>query len=439
VGIARGNFPYLAASVRRLVSLLPDRPAFQHRSRERGSGLAAHIDQTVALLSTAVENVEAEYSKAETDQERERKLTKLRLYAGSALLLHRALPWVEDAVEPSLELGALYFIEEMGESLLEERADVIATRSGEYSTEQQPFSDEKAKLQDGERRTVILNFPALEDRSFPLLPLFAHELGHTVVTKYELLDTALGRAEEDEHFAAGVSLAAERLKANMEINSVRARLLVDERLRYWLTELLCDQIAIQHLGPSYLLAFVTYVGALTWDTVGAQHPPTTHRVRHLLRWVEKSGWSPVLADRMPQASDWLDAVAETKPRLPPDSGMSSLIDALHIAHPYVAGTITDHLGDNVLDVAFYIHQAEELDAQLAADVIPVQGTNGTTFDRRAIILSGWFSIYRDALAQTKTSDGSAALVGALQNAQTHQFFTKALEISRVADLWEKVE
>ncbi len=435
------DFPFLVESARRFIALLANRPAFDAKSGERGSALVQHIEHTTSGLESQIDGVQAKFEAATSPLEKSVALKHLRLLTGYAHFMRRALPWLEDAKNPPLELGALYFIDHLSEAMLKEVADVVPTSATEYSTEQQPFAPLFPKLglgpAPGALRPIILNFPALEAGSFPLLPLFAHEIGHTVVTKDRLTTKALERAQLNPEFNKLVESSKKTLEIAEGLTEERASLIMDERLSYWTIELLCDQLAVQHLGASYLLAFSVYLVPLTWNAPGPRHPPTTFRISHLLRWVEGTPWEDLLTNRMPASYAWLKEVAAA-PRQKPAAPISILLDALDVAQPDFAATVSESLGKNVYSAHDYLAESRHLDDQLRYEVLPVQHpSKKTPFDPRAILVSGWLTLHEEAAKADPAGETPSTLCRTLAATDSHPFFTKAIELSRVLGIWEK--
>lgn len=439
---AAGDFPFLAESARRFVAILAARPAFEGDEGERGSALIEHIDYTTAGLKSRVDEIDHQFHSASSDLERAEAFKKLRLVAGYAHFMRKALPWVEDASDPPLELGALYFIDELSERMLGEVADIVPTRSSEYSTEQQPFRplfpDLNISPDPAARRPIILNFPALEAKSFPLLPLFGHEIGHTLVSKRGLLKTAISKSRADPKFTVALEASKAALRQVPNITRYRAELVIEERLEHWTTELLCDQLAMQYLGPSYLLAFGAYVLPLNWNAPGPNHPPTTFRIAHLLKWVSDAPWETLLQKRMPVSFEWLKQVAQSTEGHEP--ALARLFDALNLAQPILAAVVSDSLSENVYPPEAYFDLSPHLEEQLQHEVLPVQHpVTREAFDPRAILISGWLSLYDEAVKSSEEGETAATLCRALSMTESNAFFTKALELSRVLQVWRETQ
>jgi hypothetical protein len=50
-------------------------------------------------------------------------------------------------------------------------------------------------------------------------------------------------------------------------------------LRDWIEELLCDHLAIEAAGPSFMWSFALFVLPLGYGEPGEEHPPNTVRMR----------------------------------------------------------------------------------------------------------------------------------------------------------------
>ena len=189
-----GDFRFLLESAQRFLRLLSENPTPTPRPEHRGSALADHVSATAQGVQNRLRQIDADLAAANNDNDRLEAIKQARLLAGYAHFMQRALPWLKDAVQPPLDLGALYLIDEMAFAIIDERPDSVPTTTDEYSTETWPFEPLFSELRlsvGAGPLPIVLNLPALEARSFLLLALFGHELGHTAVRKHDLVDAAL--------------------------------------------------------------------------------------------------------------------------------------------------------------------------------------------------------------------------------------------------------
>jgi hypothetical protein len=428
------DFAFLVASAKRFLALLSSGDTPTPRANQRGSALAEHVSETARGVVSRLEAVQHEFETAIDEDDRLEAIKQARLLAGYAHFMQRALPWLNDAVDSPLDLGALYFIDEMASVMIGERADAVPTGSDEYSTETWPFEPlfPELRLSVGAGPLpIILNLPAVENRSCLLLPLFGHELGHTAIRKHGLIDAALAPLRKDAAFQHRLNTARDELARIQGFSKRRARLIIEDRLEDWSEELICDQLAIQYSGPSFLLAFATYLIALGWNEPGPLHPPTTTRIAHLLHWLDDEAWSPLVDAKMPASMQWIRS-AGAAPRRPGHGPVIYfLLDAIEQARPAISAAASTLLGDNVFEFADYNAVARQLDDLLADEVLPVQDPETTDpIDRRAILLAGWLSIYGQV-----GIDSPDSLCLALQQQDSQDFFMKALEMSAVLSNW----
>ena len=189
---------------------------------------------------------------------------------------------------------------------------------------------------------------------------------------------------------------------------------------------------MQHIGPPFLLAFSTYLVALGWSEPGPLHPPTTTRISHLLDWLDDQAWSPLIDGEMPSALAWIREAGAAARRAGLGPVLYFLLDAIEEAIPNITATASTHLGDKVFEFADYNGVAGELEELLADEVLPVQSPSSQApIDRRAILLAGWLSIYRQ-----QDGDSPQHLCRALTEAESQEFFMKALEMSAVLANWQ---
>lgn len=427
------EFRFLNESAKRFVGLLA-RSLFEAPRRDhRGSALSRHIEATAKGVLAKLDETADEYRAAADDRDRDAAITKARLLGSYARFMHRSLPWLEDARRSPLDLGALYFVDELAVRLLGERADVVPTRSDEYSTERWPFEPifPALGLTVGDGPVpIIINVPALELRTYLLLPLFAHELGHTVVWRGDLLSKALAPLRASSGYDKRFEAARDDFAAKSSFSQQRARLVINQRLEYWIEELLCDQIALQHLGPSFLLAFATYVISLGWNEPGERHPPATLRVAHLNRWLHRVGWESHLQSKLPTIASWLSAVGQTSRQAGQGEALTFILDTLDGVCDDLADEVSAALGDEVYVPGAFEAEERTIAELLEFEILPVQDSRTrAAFDRRAIMYSSWLSII------TEVGEAVENLPRALEQVESQEFFTKALEMSCLLHNW----
>lgn len=425
------EFGFLAASVRRSVDLLrayPQKSAI--KTDERGSALCEHIEYTLAGIEAKLDDAGNNFPTA-TATEKAEYVKRARLLNSLARFMHRSVPWVSEAATPSLALGALYFIDELGERICGARLDAVPNAADDFSTERWPFQRLLKVLglpvQSGPR-PVVLNFPRLESASHLLLPIYAHEVAHTAVWETTILQDVIDAHSSDATFAAAFNSARDDIANSVGISQREAGFILAWRLNSWTTEMLCDQLAIQALGPSYLYAFASFLLSDSWDEPGERHPPTCVRIAHLLDYLTDSSWSAAIDAKVPNISSWLSTQVAATTGKRPDAATTFLLEALVQMGPTIRAHTSTQLGASVYLPSDFLPHAAVVAELAEYDTLPAQLHDGAPIDRRAIILSAWLSVL-------EADDQAETLANALGDVRTQAFFAKAIEMSALLAAW----
>jgi hypothetical protein len=426
------EFAFLAAAVRRSVDLLRTHPHCSDiRSDERGSALLSHVEHTLTGIDAKLDDALGNYPGA-ADTEKAEYIKQARLLNSYARFMHKAVPWISAAAHPPLTLGALYFIDEVGQSICGTRTDAIPTPGIDFSTEWWPFRVLLPALgltaQSGPT-PVVLNYPELESLSHLLLPLYGHELGHTAVEANQLVRRVLDAHSTDSELSSEFNKARDAVAKAAGQTQREAGISLSWRLDWWITEMLCDQLAIQTLGPSFLYAFSSFLLGDAWDDPGERHPPTCMRVAHLIKYLEKSSWLAELRSRTPTTVGWLvDDVAGTPPK-PNDEATVFLLYALGRVQDTIRTETTAYLGPRVYTTTDFDSEIGDITELTEHDALPAQLPTGEAVDRRTTMLAAWLSVLESA-------DSSDMLASAPADIQTQAFFAKAIEMSALLAAWK---
>ncbi len=426
------EFKFLAAAARRSVDLL--RTHLQGatiRDAERGSGLSSHIENTLVGIDTKLGEAVQSFDGA-TDTEKIEYIKQVRLLNPYARYMHKAVPWISAAAHPPLTLGALYFIDELGERICGDKPDAITNPDAEFSTVWGPFDIISSRLglsTPGGATPIVLNFPELETSSHLLLPLYGHELGHTAVDANGLVQKVLDAHTGDDEFDAAFVKTRDTVAASTGQTPRAASIALGERLDWWITELLCDQLAVQALGPSFLYAFCSFLLGEAWNESGKRHPPTCVRVSHLVGYLDESGWSPAIHGRTPTIHKWLaNDVAATPPKAG-DAIDSFLLYAIGRMQNAIRTETAAYLGPKVYDTAGFDSEIAAIEDLTGCNTLPAQSPGGDPVNRRTIILAAWLSILESA-------DHPQTLASATEDIRSQAFFAKAIEMSALLEAWK---
>lgn len=426
------EFWFLAAAVRRSVDLLRTHPHCGHiRDGERGSALLEHVKCTLTGIDDKLADALQSYDDA-TNTEKVEYVKRARLLNSYARFMHKSVPWISAAAHPSLSLGALYFIDEVGELVCGSRMDAIPVAGADFSTEWWPFRALLEALglsaQPGPT-PIVLNFPELETLSHFLLPLYGHELGHTTVEANDLVKSVLDAHAEDKDLSRAFNKTRDLMAQSGGQTKREAEISLSWRLHWWITEMICDQLAIQALGPSFLFAFSSFLLGDAWDEPGERHPPTCLRIAHLTSYMEQSDWAAEMRDRAPVTMDWLDGhVAKTNPKSS-DDATTFLLYAIGRMREAIRTETAAYLATRTYITSDFAGEIAKIVELTENDALPAQLPNGEAVDRRTTMLAGWLSILEPA-------DHPDTLATAPADNQTQAFFAKAIEMSAVLSAWK---
>src|SRR5579862_475277 len=159
------------------------------------------------------------------------------------------------------------------------------------------------------RRPVVFNVPLLDPSNAFLSPILVHEATHTYLRVSGLLaDLRTVMPTEVEELARAYSAAGQGAWPHRIFEN-------------WLSELVCDCMALLITGPSFPLA-LSALGAAT-DAVPQSdtHPFLSDRLAFMWAHMSTNGWASVFAE-FPGIADWFATIADG------DSELSTLESTL---------------------------------------------------------------------------------------------------------------
>jgi len=347
---------------------------------------------------------------------------------------HAALPWLAATRTPNVNLGSLYVTEECARILVGTNVDLVVVPDPEfmYSTTSWPFSavvnTTSGFTPTNTRRPIVLNYPLSDADRLLLHPIFAHELGHASVNEHQLVSVVETELDNDPVFTAALQSKIDEMASNhwaawapTQISGV-----IRAQLRDWIEELLCDHLAIEAVGPSFMWSFVLFVLPLGYSEPGEQHPPNTVRIKLALDHLTRRGWRPYMERVAPNVTSWIDQIAgDALGAL--ESPFDFLRDELMSHATVVQDVAMQRSGGGALDAHDSEPQADEAADLIRRLILPVGLT--APLDARAILLGGWqqaFQVHGDA---------PSGLIAALDDRRIQELVGKAIEMSTVASAW----
>ena len=432
------SFQFVLASALRTLEQVEEDARVAHPAPGRGVALATHVKEMIALVRDRISVAQAAYGRARLPAAQQAVVRNLRLYTQLARALHQALPWLDPQSGSELDLGTNYFIDEAALAIVGKGVETVAVPDTTYmySTLSWPFriaalEHLKVDVATG-TRPIVLFFPLKEARSVLFHTLFVHELGHSGVDEHDLVDAVLQPIQSDAAFMTNLA-AARTYFESVGYDPTTAERLARGRLAGWIEELLCDALALQYLGPSYLFGFTSFVLASSWTDPSPTHPSPTLRVGLLVDQLTSLGWKDWFQDRRPSVWAWLEwAKGIPLPAMSPDHSFARDVALQQ------AGAIRKAAADQVASRSYvpndFLSQENELAALLARRIIPAE-IGGVAVDRRNIMLAGWLYVLSVKPDGSPRDDEPAALPAALSEQSFQRFLAKALELSTIAETW----
>jgi hypothetical protein len=433
VGVVDDDFAFLVATAGRLIDQLTDEVAPRAADKRRGAVLAKHIQQTLDAIRMRVERDRLRFASAKSDTARSTLTIQLRLLVSLTWVVHEAMPWL-DPPRHQLDLGATFLIDEAALAMIGPPVEVLPIESNDYMywTLSWPFEDlwdiNLKQSMPRETRPVILAYPAREASSALLHGAFAHELGHAAVDHHSLLARVAGPAlSSTDYLSALDSIFGTKTDAT----TVRRKRGVGERLQDWIEELLCDQLALAYLGPSFLFCFAGMVLPVTWNEPQDQHPNATMRVGFLMNTIVVNEWSACVSDPLPDIWAWFEEAAATA-STGADQATKLLIKICESAEDEIRRVTAETIGEGAFDAQGYSLVDERLSELLENDILPAQLNSSTAADHRYILFAAWLHVIE------RHGRSPAAIPKALRERDYQRFIAKALEMSTTLRTWNEV-
>jgi hypothetical protein len=378
----------------------------------RGSALREHVADLLAAVECRIAGRPPKdaHTRAQSAYARQ-----LRQSVGMLRAAHIAIPWVSATQRPNINLGSLYLAEALAQMLVGSKVDLIVVPDQEfmYSTTSWPFSDfiEEIELTTSfraktERRPIILNYPLTDADRLLLHPNLAHELGHAAVEAHDLVAEAGSRLRNEATHQASA---------------------MQQAWNAWVEELLCDHLAIETMGPAYLLSLAAFVLPTSYHDAWPTHPPNTLRLRLALEHLRARKWDECMLAVAPSIASFLEGIgAEGRTLLLPGD-FARMHQELQDAGSVLQEIAGERVGKAALDPAVCKEEAIEAATLLKKRILPV-GLEGP-LEPRSILIGGWRA------AVEAHGDEPTTLATALEDTQLQELIGKAVELSIVTSAW----
>lgn len=389
----------------------------------RGRSVVQLVEEVLAAVEAERDRILGELasaSEAEADA-LGRRLLRLLAHVTSVSTL---TPYLADVGRRDVSLGLLLTSDVVVDSLLIDGADAVIHNDEHhmYSTLDLRAVTERPLAALGattEIQTIplVLFVPGIDPHNALLVPILAHEVGHSAIEEKNLGSEVLSRADLTELNA----LLDECLRAAGDPDPGPWQV----QLFSWIDELLCDALALVLTGPSCLFAAAAFLPAPQAGSLGT-HPFPADRIRFALEALRSLGWGDVLDGRVPALTTWLTGVSamETEPTDP-------LERFLRLGLRSLESSILEVAQENVADPLAPSDFAD-LDSrvmELVDAAIPPSQVGTVPVPPWVIVLAGW--LYRFS----HDGDVAETLASATGDRVFNEYLLKAIEMSRVTSLW----
>jgi hypothetical protein len=400
-----------------LTGLVPD---------QRGSTYVRFFALHIEAIRTLIDSVSESY--ASSDDLMEQTVLGRKLYRLKFLLdqIHsNVFDYKGDVGRRDLPVGLLYLTDALVVDLLKASADPLIHLDGLYmystqriKVEWEKLSNELGVVWSEDAEPIVFNLPGLDPTNAFLSPILAHEVGHSVIQRQDLVNDLEGKLDGSE---------VERLKS--ELSSADPSVGIDDALsqfQRWAEELLCDALATELTGPSLLFSSAVFLPASAAGQSGRNHPDAGQRIALTLRQMELGGWIPLLEHVCPVILEWLRTVALVPPvdNSPREGFLRSLVD---LAQDAIAKIASDHVGSSLSSASYEAVEGEM--SALLAQGIPPADLPGGPVSVWQIVNACWLH------GIVGHGDNSVGLAEVVTDEQLSNFTLKTVEMASVLNLW----
>ncbi len=389
----------------------------------RGRTVVALVEEVLVAVETERDRIIGDIASA-SDAEADalgRRLLRLLAHVTSFSTL---TPYLADVGRCDISLGLLQTADVVVESLLPDGADAVIHLDEHhmYSTLDLRAVTKRPLAALGGTTAIdtiplVLFVPGIDPHNALLVPILAHEVGHSAVEEANLGSAVLTQSDLAPLNALldkGLLKAGDPDPGPWQV-----------QLFSWIDELLCDALALVLTGPSFLFAAAAFLPAPQAGSLGT-HPFPADRIRFALASLRTLGWGDVLAERVPDLLAWLTEVSapEGEPTEPREQflrlGLRSLeASILTVARSQVAKPLTPAEFKNLDSRVMELVTLAIPPSQVGVDPVPPW----------MIVLAGW--LYRFGA----DGDQAETLAKAAGDTVFNEYLLKAIEMSRVTSLW----
>jgi len=418
-------------SLELLETLLTDRLArieaiCSAASPGRGHRMIALARIISSSLAGEKDRVVQSYTAAGSDDERRAVLRRLLRLLQLSEVLSLLKPYVDDIGRRDVPLGLWRMIDLMIAGLLPNGADAIIHFDDHHMYATADLAAGVATVLStlgtayaDPIRPVVFFVPGTDPTNALLLPILAHEVGHTAVEQANLGSATLSKVDItalNQLFDKSLKAAGNPPPGPWQVQLFR-----------WVDELLCDALATVLTGPSLLLSSAMFLPAPNPGALSS-HPFPADRLRLSLEQLDRLGWLPLVTSVAPGIVQWLRGLQVPTPSDPPRQEF--LRGAIEILKPAIFEVSENHVREPLNPVAFTAVQTDLV--ALLTDGIPVAEVSGSAVQPWAIVLAAWLSQIG------LRGDAPRSLASATADRQFNSLVHKSIELSGILTIWKSL-
>jgi hypothetical protein len=435
VGVLDDDFAFVAASALRAARLQREacQAVVDDPTVKRGTALAKHLTLAYDAIERRIGTRIDQFNAVDDESVKDDAIREMRRLVWDVRKLQHNLSWIDAAQNPPLDLGTTYYVEDIARSLVSDDVEVtiVATEGASYATNSDPYEplirDWGSGTPANEPTVIVVFIPRRERDSGLLHPLIVHELGHAADDAHGVIDDVWSLAVRRKRLAKRFVASAVELARTRSQDPQRASETIAEMLRGWMTECMCDCIAVHHLGPTYLYSFLAEVVAGTLDETALRHPPPRQRMRYLLDYLGRLGWHESMKTAHPKLYAWIDEVADFEPSYEGVGGF--LVWAIEDLRAVVRRHTERLVGTRIFHPV--PEELDEVKRLLEIGVPPSQRHSGKAVLPATIMLACWDAALGDR-------GGTAeVLASAPDSSALSEVLPAALEQSALAGVWPR--
>lgn len=393
---------------------------------ERGSTYVRFVHLHLDAIAALVAEANVAHGGTESDEEQEihgRQLQRLKLMLDA---IHgNVFSYRDDIGRRDFPVGLLYLIDTLIDDLLKASADPLVHSDGNYMYSTIRLQALWAQLTSAlgvewEETTepIIFNLPGLDPSNAMLAPILAHEVGHSVLQRVDLVDSveqSLDRETVD---------SLRRTLTEADPSADQDNLLL--QFARWVEELVCDALATELCGVSMLFSSAVFLPASAAGSMGDDHPDPADRLALTLTQLDENGWADLLVRHCPNVDTWLRQIAEARPT-PATAQEKFLRDLIQLAMPAIVKVAREYAAGSFECATFEVIEEEILSC--LRNGIPPAELRGSAVSPWVAIVGFWL---RGVEMHGDTSIGLASVVG---DRRLSRLALKTVEMSRVLQLW----